>query len=101
MDNAVNGHLYIAALGLRRDQDGKLSADQAAAQRVLKAAKEIYQTGMYWDRILQPRLTATNTGGVGVHAVGGDLSGGARLIREVVVGVDLLPELSAGVRHPQ
>ena len=35
------------------------SADQAAAQRVLKAAKEIYQTGMYWDRILQPRLTAT------------------------------------------
>ncbi len=35
------------------------SADQAAAQRVLKAAKDIYQTGMYWDRILQPRLTAT------------------------------------------
>ena len=35
------------------------NADQAAAQRVLKAAKEIYQTGMYWNRILQPRLTAT------------------------------------------
>ena len=25
MDNAVNGHLHIAALGFRRDQDGKLS----------------------------------------------------------------------------
>ena len=35
-----------------------------------------------------------NTGGVGVHAVGGDLSGSARLIREVVVGVDLLPDPS-------
>ena len=34
-------------------------SDQAAAQRVLKAAKEIYQTGMYWTKPLSPRLTAT------------------------------------------
>lgn len=30
------------------------SADQAAAQRVLAAAKDIYQTGMYWDSIKAP-----------------------------------------------
>ncbi len=34
-------------------------SDQAAAQRVLKAAKEIYQTGMYWTKPLTPKLTAT------------------------------------------
>ena len=34
-------------------------SDQAAAQRVLKAAKEIYQTGMYWTKPLSPKLTAT------------------------------------------
>ncbi len=34
-------------------------SDQAAAQRVLKAAKDIYQTGMYWTKPLSPRLTAT------------------------------------------
>ena len=34
-------------------------SDQAAAQRVLKAAKDIYQTGMYWTRPLNPKLTAT------------------------------------------
>ena len=33
------------------------ATDQAAAQRVLSAAKQIYQTGMYWDHILEPRLT--------------------------------------------
>ena len=35
------------------------AADQAAAQRVLKAAKEIYQTGMYWNSIKEPHLTVT------------------------------------------
>ena len=35
------------------------SADQAAAQRVLAAAKDIYQTGMYWNTIKAPRITAT------------------------------------------
>ncbi len=34
-------------------------SDQAAAQRVLKAAKDIYQTGMYWTKPLTPKLTAT------------------------------------------
>ena len=34
-------------------------SDQAAAQRVLKAAKDIYQTGMYWTKPLNPKLTAT------------------------------------------
>ena len=34
-------------------------ADQAAAQRVLAAAKDIYQTGMYWNTIKAPRITAT------------------------------------------
>ena len=34
-------------------------SDQAAAQRVLKAAKDIYQTGMYWTKPLSPKLTAT------------------------------------------
>ncbi|MDE7218656.1 MAG: thioester domain-containing protein, partial [Oscillospiraceae bacterium] len=34
-------------------------SDQVAAQRVLKAAKEIYQTGMYWTKPLSPKLTAT------------------------------------------
>ena len=34
-------------------------SDQAAAQRVLKAAKEIHQTGMYWTKPLSPKLTAT------------------------------------------
>ena len=34
-------------------------ADQAAAQRVLAAAQDIYQTGMYWNTIKAPRITAT------------------------------------------
>ena len=34
-------------------------ADQAAAQRVLAAAKDIYQTGLYWNTIKAPRITAT------------------------------------------
>ena len=35
------------------------AADQAAAQRVLAAAKDIYQTGMYWNSIKEPHLTVT------------------------------------------
>ena len=34
------------------------AADQAAASRVLAAAKLIYTDGMYWDKVLTPRITA-------------------------------------------
>ncbi|MCI8539808.1 MAG: Cys-Gln thioester bond-forming surface protein [Oscillospiraceae bacterium] len=35
------------------------NADQAAAQRVLEATKNIYWYGMQWDEVLTPKLTAT------------------------------------------
>ena len=35
------------------------NADQAAAQRVLEATKNIYWYGMQWDEVLSPKLTAT------------------------------------------
>ena len=35
------------------------SADQAAAQRVLKATQDIYYRGMQWDKLVEPKLTAT------------------------------------------
>ena len=34
------------------------AADQAAASRVLAAAKLIYTDGMYWDKVLTPKITA-------------------------------------------
>ncbi|MDY6366016.1 MAG: SpaA isopeptide-forming pilin-related protein, partial [Oscillospiraceae bacterium] len=35
------------------------NADQAAAQRVLKATQDIYYRGMQWDKLVEPKLTAT------------------------------------------
>ena len=35
------------------------NADQAAAQRVLKASQDIYYRGMQWDKLVEPKLTAT------------------------------------------
>ena len=34
------------------------AADQATASRVLAAAKLIYTDGMYWDKVLTPKITA-------------------------------------------
>ena len=34
------------------------SADQAAAQRVLAAARDIYNRGIQWDKLVEPKLTA-------------------------------------------
>ena len=35
------------------------NADQAAAQRVLQATRNIYNRGMQWDKLVEPKLTAT------------------------------------------
>ena len=35
------------------------SADRAAAERVLQATKDIYTRGMRWDKLVEPKLTAT------------------------------------------
>ena len=35
------------------------NADQAAAQRVLQATRNIYNRGMQWDKLVEPKFTAT------------------------------------------
>ena len=46
----------ISKLGVNPNLSG---ADKEAAQRVLQAAKDIYTRGMRWDKLVEPRLTAT------------------------------------------
>ncbi len=50
------GSWDISNLGVNPSLTG---ADRQTAENVLKAAKDIYQHGMYWDQMYQPRLTAT------------------------------------------
>ncbi|MBQ9720212.1 MAG: Cys-Gln thioester bond-forming surface protein [Oscillospiraceae bacterium] len=50
------GSWSISNLGINPSLTG---ADRQVAENVLKAAKDIYQRGMYWDQMYQPKLTAT------------------------------------------
>ena len=50
------GSWSISSLGINPSLTG---ADRQVAENVLKAAKDIYQRGMYWDQMYQPKLTAT------------------------------------------
>ena len=50
------GSWNISNLGINPSLTG---ADRQVAENVLKAAKDIYQRGMYWDQMYQPKLTAT------------------------------------------
>ena len=51
----LRGSWSISNLGINPALTG---ADKAAAQRVLKAAQDIYYRGMLWNNIVGPRLTA-------------------------------------------
>jgi len=46
----------ISKLGINPNLSG---ADKEAAERVLQAAKDIYTRGMRWDKLVEPKLTAT------------------------------------------
>ena len=50
------GSWNISSLGVNPSLTG---ADKQVAENVLTAAKAIYQRGMYWDQMYQPKLTAT------------------------------------------
>lgn len=50
------GSWSISSLGINPSLTG---ADRQVAENVLKAAKDIYRRGMYWDQMYQPKLTAT------------------------------------------
>ena len=50
------GSWSISNLGINPSLTG---ADRQVAENVLKAAKDIYQRGMYWDQMYSPKLTAT------------------------------------------
>ena len=50
------GNWSVNGLGVNPSLTG---ADREAAQRVLQATKSIYQRGMYWTKIPDPKLTAT------------------------------------------
>jgi len=50
------GSWNISSLGINPSLTG---SDRQVAENVLKAAKDIYQRGMYWDKTYEPKLTAT------------------------------------------
>jgi len=49
------GTWSVSSLGINPSLSG---ADRAAAERVLEATKAIYTRGMYWDKLVNPKLTA-------------------------------------------
>jgi len=49
------GTWSVSSLGINPNLSG---ADRAAAERVLEATKAIYTRGMYWDKLVNPKLTA-------------------------------------------
>ena len=50
------GNWSLDGLGINPSLSG---AEKAAAERVLKATRDIYNRGMTWDKMVSPKLTAT------------------------------------------
>ena len=49
------GTWSVSGLGINPSLTG---ADKTAAERVLKATKDIYTRGMYWSQLVEPKMTA-------------------------------------------
>ena len=50
------GNWSLDGLGINPSLSG---AEKAAAERVLKATRDIYNRGMTWNKMVSPKLTAT------------------------------------------